>query len=137
MRTLGMAYKPSYLTCAITLSLSTRARNCQHTNAYVLQRYLIGESSLRIRHLSPRILSIDALSLACSQSMKQCVTCQKFLLKNFCERLKFAKLKTHKNFLPAQFIVHKYSYYYCGLLWNLCTCSALNNIELHLMHYII
>ena len=79
------------LTCTFTL-LSAWAHSCQQSNAYFkgisLERLPCGFSSL-----APGMLIV--LCCSCSENH---VVCQKFLLKYFCKQLKFAKLKTFKNF---------------------------------------
>ena len=54
--------------------------------------------SLRIRQLSPGMLSINALE----SKLENCVSCHQFLLKYLCERLKIREICeiNHENLVP-------------------------------------
>jgi len=94
---MGVAYK-------LAAALSTMHRiipphcqacSCQQHNAY-FEGISLERVPWRIRQLSLGISSTDALQSEC----KNCVACQKFVLKYFRERLKIrqtGKMKTCKN----------------------------------------
>ena len=85
------AWDTSPVALSNTLSSSTVSKQC------LLQRYLLGESSLQIQQLSFRILSIDNLSVSHVKKPK-------FTFTYFPEQLKIREIKDPRKFSAIRYV---------------------------------
>ena len=103
---MGVTYKPglsnTHHHTVFQSSSQLSAKQC------LLQKYmyLLGKSSLRIRQLSLRILSICALAVRawklCRVSMKNCENCKNCLLNllKTCKNLALYDIQNHNHYYP-------------------------------------